>query len=244
MKLLFTSPDEPRSRGLINAIEDQHEITGIGELPGDLDAVIAGTDTTNEESLLTQAQSMGVVIWSVPELVYRLCEDKQRIVIAGSKGKSELITYLRHVLDAINKEFDYCLEDEAVISEAPFIIIDGSANQCTGYDKVPQFLKYNHHIALITALEHQHEDLYPSFESYVREFDRLADSTPKGGSLIYCEDDDLVTVIGGKERADVKSIPYTAHNGNANLGGALMLLQRLSVTDPQIEKAMETYPTS
>ena len=44
---------------------------------------------------------------------------------------------------------------------------------------------------------------FPTIEDYVRAFEDFADATPKGGVLIFNEDDDIATVIGRKEREDV-----------------------------------------
>ncbi len=274
MKLHFTSPEEYTSQELAAALSSTHEITSAPDaIDKFYDGLIVGVDTSEDQDDVVLAKELRIAIYSIPEIIYYLCEDKQRIVITGTHGKSTLAACVIHVLNSVNKEVDFFFGSKSSgyttsvrISEAPLIIIEGSANRCSVFDDRPQFLRLNHHVALITQLEHQYEDLYPSFDEYVRQFDRLADATPKGGSLIYCEEDNLVTVIGGKERDDVRSIPYTSHpgeikngvatvesqNGKVNLnvssdydlqniGGAWTLLKRLSVTEEQFYKAMESF---
>jgi len=242
LKFYFTSVEDNTSRELASVLSTRHEIlSGSTSIDDSYDGVVVGMETSGDDDNVALAKELGIAVYSTPELVYLLSQDKQRVVIAGTHGKEEIIACLLHVLSTVGKEFDFVVGNKIQLSDAPLIIIEGSANKSSGLDDKPQFLKFNHHITLITQLSHDHKELYPSFDVYVRQFDRLADATPKGGTLIYCEDDDLVTVIGGKERNDVRSIPYTSYNDDINIGGAFTLLKRFSITEEQFNQAMDTF---
>ncbi len=274
MKLHFISFDDSSTQQFAEALDRNHEISsGPDGIDTSFDGLIVGKDTPGNSELVLRASEKGVPIYSIVELLYTLSEDKQRIVITGTHGKTAIASCIVHVLSSLKKEVDYFINSprsdqnpSVKISDAPVIIIEGSADRCSGFDKRPQFLAFNHHMALITQLSHELKDLYASFDEYVKQFDKLADTTPKGGTVIYCEEDNLVTVIGGKERDDVRNIPYSSHPGEIsngvmtlvhsegnvklkasgdhdlqNIGGALALLKRLSVTEEQFYKAMESY---
>ncbi len=274
MKLHFISLEEFPSRQLAAALGENHQVSSVPDTIDDsYDGLLVGVDTLKSNKEIILANSLGVKVYSIPELICHLSQNKQRIVIAGTHGKAAVASCVVHVLQFVKKEVDYFIgkslsgnSHSIKISEAPLIIIEGTAKQCSGFDPRPQFLPLNHHMTLITQLSHELKGQYSSFDEYVKQFDKLADATPKGGTVIYCDEDNLVIVIGGKEREDVKNIPYSSHPGVIedgvtilegasekvsiktssdhdlqNIGGALALLKRLSVTEDQFYKAMKTY---
>ena len=86
------------------------------------------------------------------------------------------------------------------------------------------FLKYNHHIGLISGIAWDHANVFPSEEEYVKQFDLFADQTPKGGTLIYCDQDSMALIIGKKERADVAAVSYKSHPHSSDNQGNYFLV--------------------
>jgi UDP-N-acetylmuramate: L-alanyl-gamma-D-glutamyl-meso-diaminopimelate ligase len=188
------------------------------KITNDLEAVILGMHARNDNPELLRAKELGIKIYSFPEYIYEQSKDKQRIVIAGSHGKTTITSIILHVLKFFNKDFDYLVGariegfDQMVkLSDAPIIIIEGDEYLTSPLDPTPKFLHYQHHIGLVSGIAWDHVNVYPTFEAYAKEFDKFADQTPKAGSLIYCEEDHLATVICGKERPDVNRKDYKTH---------------------------------
>jgi UDP-N-acetylmuramate: L-alanyl-gamma-D-glutamyl-meso-diaminopimelate ligase len=189
------------------------------KIQANLDAVILGMHARKDNPELLRAQELGLKIYSYPEYVFQQSRDKQRIVIAGSHGKTSITSMILHVLQYHRKKFDYLVgaqlegfETMVKLSEdAPIIIIEGDEYLSSPIDRTPKFLHYHHHIGLVSGISWDHINVFPTFEEYVRQFDAFADATPKGGSLIYSEKDDAASVICGKEREDVQQIEYDAH---------------------------------
>lgn len=139
-------------------------------------------------------------------------DDKQRIIISGTEGKEKVFAIICKVLTKLNKPFNAFKAGEETsgnINRAPIAII-----LCEADD----LFTYNHHIALITNLI---EDQVDDFERYVRNFEKMVDNTPKAGSVIYNEDDNISAVICKKERADVSSFGFSApaikHNNDESI---------------------------
>jgi UDP-N-acetylmuramate: L-alanyl-gamma-D-glutamyl-meso-diaminopimelate ligase len=145
-------------------------------------------------------------------------------------------------------------------------VIEGDEYLTSTLDKTPKFLKYQHHIGLVSGVAWDHINVFPTIDEYVKQFDLFADATPKAGSLIYCEEDDLATVICGKERTDVASIPYQEHpssikNGQTylitdngpvpvkvfgkhnmqNFSGAKAVLSKIGITENQFYQAIPSF---
>jgi len=195
----------------------------------DLDAVILGMHALEDNPELLKAQELGLKIYSFPEYINEQARNKQRIVIAGSHGKTTITAMILHVLKFHNREFDYVVGaqlegfDTAVkLSSAPIIIIEGDEYLSSKLNKTPKFLVYDHHIGLVSGISWDHINAFPTFDEYAKQFDLFADVTPKAGALVYCEEDSLTQVICGKERPDVvrleyKTHPYTIENGTTYL---------------------------
>jgi UDP-N-acetylmuramate: L-alanyl-gamma-D-glutamyl-meso-diaminopimelate ligase len=239
----------------------------------DLDAIILGMHARADNPELLRAQDLGLQVYSYPEYVYLQSQDKQRIVVAGSHGKTTITAMILHVLAYCRREFDYVIGAKVAqlpgmikLTDAPIIIIEGDEYLSSPIDRTPKFLKYHHHIGLISGVAWDHYNVFPSFDEYVKQFDAFADATPKAGTLIYCEEDDLATIIGNKERKDVSQIEYSAHkhvvkngvtllkteNGKVpvkifgyhnmqNVNGALAVCKRISILPEEFYEAIQSF---
>ena len=109
------------------------------------------------------------------------------------------------------------------LSDAPIIVIEGDEYTSSTLDPTSKFLKYNHHIGVISGVSWDHANVFKAEEEYVKQFDLFADETPKGGVLIYCEQDSLALIIGKKERPDVQAISYKSHSHTSDNNGQFFL---------------------
>jgi UDP-N-acetylmuramate: L-alanyl-gamma-D-glutamyl-meso-diaminopimelate ligase len=196
----------------------------------DLDAVVLGMHARKDNAELLKAQALGLKIYSFPEYIYERARNKQRIVIAGSHGKTTITAMIIHVLNYFDRKFDYVIgakvkgiEYTVKLSDAPIIIIEGDEYTSSALDPTSKFLRYNHHIGLISGISWDHANVFKAEEEYVKQFDVFADETPKGGVLIYCEQDSLALMIGKKERNDVQAISYKSHPHTSDNNGQFFL---------------------
>lgn len=243
-------------------------------LDSSFDIVILGMHASKDNPELIKAQQLGLKILSFPDFIYEHAKDKQRVVIAGSHGKTTITAIIIHVLTHCKRKFDYVIgarvrgiENTVKLSDAPVIIIEGDEYLASALDPTPKFLKYQHHVGLISGIAWDHANVFPSEEEYVKQFDLFADQTPKGGILVYCEQDAMALMIGKKERIDVTEIAYKSHphtsdnNGQffltasknkypikvfgshnyQNIAGAKEILKRIGITDEEFYQAITSF---
>ncbi|MCC5919768.1 MAG: Mur ligase domain-containing protein [Cyclobacteriaceae bacterium] len=187
-------------------------------ISNDLDAVILGMHAKADNPELKKAQDLGLSIFSYPEFVMTQITQKQRVVIAGSHGKTTVTAMVMHVLKTLNRDFDYLIGASVPnfdllvkLTDAPVVILEGDEYPASALQLKPKFSYYDHHIGVITGIAWDHVNIYKTFDDYVKPFETFADNTPKAGTLIYCEEDNFVSVIGNKGREDVTAIPYKTH---------------------------------
>jgi UDP-N-acetylmuramate: L-alanyl-gamma-D-glutamyl-meso-diaminopimelate ligase len=236
-----------------------------------LDRVIVGRQIQLDNPELQAAQQLGVPICSYPEYIYGYAQDKQRIVIAGGKEKTLACILVLHVLAYLHRVFDYVVDSSKLqvgvrLSDAPIIVLEGDVAPSSPIYSQPQSLCYQHNMALISGIGWERNDEYPTLETYLQQVTRLADTSPKGGTLIYYEEDNFVKTIGSQTRTDVKGVPYMAHchryaHGKAYLitpqgdipfqytdmssisaiAGAQQILNYLAVSNQQFYEALATF---
>ena len=183
------------------------------------DAVILGMHARKDNPELARAQELGIPIYSYPEYIYQQSKNKQRVVIAGSHGKTTITSIILHALRVNNRQFDYLVGAQLegfetmvkLTKSAPLIVVEGDEYPASPTDLAPKFLHYHPHIALISGIAWDHYNVFPTWEGYVQQFEQLADSLSKSGVLVFDETDDMLDVIGKNERADVRSVPYNIH---------------------------------
>ncbi|OFY62803.1 MAG: peptidoglycan synthetase [Bacteroidetes bacterium RIFCSPLOWO2_02_FULL_36_8] len=189
------------------------------KINNELDAVILGMHARKDNPELLKAKEKGIKIYSFPEYVFENSRHKQRVVIAGSHGKTTVTAMIMHVLNQLNKSFDYLVgsslegfEDTVKLSEnAPVIIIEGDEYPSHCENNIPKFHLFHHHIGVITGVAWDHFNVFPTFDDYKKQFQIFADQTPVSGTLIFSEDDKNANQIGAQERYCVKNHPYRKH---------------------------------
>ncbi|MEZ4944156.1 MAG: Mur ligase family protein [Cyclobacteriaceae bacterium] len=197
--------------------------SALGWFPDKIDntinAVILGMHAKKDNPELLKAESLGLPILSFPEFIYNQSINKQRIVICGSHGKTTITALLIHVLSFFNRKFDYVIgaqqegmENTVKLTDAPIILIEGDEYLSSPLDPTAKFLKYHHHMAIISGIAWDHANVFPTSAAYEQQFELLADASPKCGTIIYNSDDKVVEKIAKKERADVQTIGYTTHD--------------------------------
>jgi len=220
-----------------------HTVTTSNEqLDKSSDGVIIGTQVTRSNPELQKAQQLGLKIYTVPEFIYEFAKNKQRLVVVGTSGRTEITLMIIHVLKSLKREVDYVLSDgrpnSISLSDAPLIIIDGSSERASAVYHTPQFIHYKHHIGVMSEVEYDPKGGL-SENDFIRQFDLFADGTPKGGILIYPEQDKIASVISNKERADVLYVPYKGKDKLSS--AALEALKKVGVTTEQFTQGIASY---
>ena len=185
----------------------------------ELDFVILGMHAKPDNPEYLKAKELGITVYSFPEFMYQASKNKQRIVIAGSHGKTTITSMIMHVLKEVGKNFDYMVgakiegfpDQVKITNNAPIVIIEGDEYLTSLEDRRPKFLNYFHHIAVVSGIAWDHINVYPDYNDYIHQFELLADMTPRSGKLIYYKHDETLVDICVKEREDVKTIPYEVH---------------------------------
>lgn len=74
------------------------------------------------------------------------------------------------------------------------------------YDRT--FLSLKPQVAVITNVEHDHPDCYPTFDDFRAAFEAFATLVPEDGLIVVCSDDPVARQIGEDQRASGKHVIF------------------------------------
>ena len=228
----------------------------------DLDAVVLGMHARIDNPELLKAQELGLKIYSYPEYLYEQSKDKTRVVVGGSHGKTTTTAMILHVLKHCGIEADYMVgaqlegfECMVRLSEtAKVMVIEGDEYLTSPIDRRPKFHLYKPHIAILTGIEWDHVNVFPTFEIYKEQFTRFINLIEPGGQLFYCEEEkDLVAVARAITRQDISMTPYGpmaidpncllyfGHHNMLNTQAAYHVCKALGVSDSDFIEAISSF---
>lgn len=183
--------------------------------PG-IDAIILGMHAKDDNPELIKAREIGLKIFSFPEYIYKESENKKRVAVGGSHGKTTTTAMIMHVLKNSNIDFDYLVGarldgfDQSVqITHAPLIVCEADEYPASVIEKRPKFHFLFPHIAVITGIAWDHINVFPTFDFYLEQFKIFIEKIEKEGVLIYNETDEILRkLIDENKRDDIRYIPY------------------------------------
>ena len=85
----------------------------------------------------------------------------------------------------------------------PFVI-EGDEYDTAFFEKTPKFWHYRPEVAILTSIEHDHIDIYPSFEAYLAAFAGFVSRLPSHGLIVAsCADEHVVRAVSDHARCEV-----------------------------------------
>lgn len=244
------------------------------KIHGQLDAVILGMHAKKDNPELLKAQELGLKIYSYPEYLYERSKYKTRVVIGGSHGKTTITSMILHVLQYHDIEVDYMVGAQLdgfdrmvhLTETNEFIVLEGDEYLSSAIDRRPKFHLYKPNIALLSGIAWDHINVFPTFDTYMEQFQIFVDSIVNGGSITYnIEDKTLKGIVEASENT-IRKFPYTtpnhtilegvtmletpegdmpleifgAHNLN-NLAGAKWICQQMGVDEADFYEAIASF---
>lgn len=182
----------------------------------DIDAVILGMHAKSDNPELQKARELGLQIFSFPEYIFKESENKKRVAVGGSHGKTTTTAMIMHVLQQSKINFDYLVGarlngfDQSVqVTDAPLIVCEADEYPASVIEKRPKFHFLFPHIAVLTGIAWDHINVFPTFDFYLDQFSFFINTIVKGGVLIYNNTDEVLTkLIDKNARIDIQYIPY------------------------------------
>ncbi len=163
-------------------------------IPADADLIVIGKNAklvaqSNEE--VKAAFESGIPIKSFPDILEELSKDKETLVVAGSYGKSTCTALLSWCLMHAGKDPSYFVGEitkgfdaHARLGKGETFVLEGDEYPSANWDERSKFLHYNPKNVLLTSATHDHVNIYPTHEDYLKPFIQLIGIIPTEGVLV------------------------------------------------------------
>lgn len=192
----------------------------------ELDAVILGMHARSDNPELLKAKSLGLQIYSYPEFIYEQAQEKLRVVIGGSHGKTTITSMIMHVLKTLGRDFDYVVGAQVegfdrlvrITKDSPLIILEGDEYLASAEDPRPKFLVYKANIGLISGIAWDHINVFPTIEQYEEQFNRFIESIEEKGTLVYNKEDQKVQALVSANKSKINKSGYRTPEYTINKG--------------------------
>ncbi len=176
------------------------------------DWVVRSSAITDDNVEVQAAQQAKIPVYKRADFLGQLMADKTGIAVAGTHGKTTTTAMIAWMLYVMQRDPSFIvggtLTDLKVNARAgkgdAFVI------EADEYDRM--FLGLKPQIAVVTNLEHDHPDCYPTFEDMYAAFQSFVDLLPADGTLIACADDKgAVTLLSHARQKGLTVVSYSVH---------------------------------
>ncbi|WP_235295673.1 UDP-N-acetylmuramate--L-alanine ligase [Portibacter marinus] len=236
----------------------------------EVDFVLLGMHAKKDNPELQHALELGLEVLSYPEFIYRMSKEKQRIVVAGSHGKTTTVAMIMHVLNYRDFDFDYLIGaeldgfDEMIrLSNAPLIVIEGDEYLSSCIDSRPKMIHYQPDLSVITGIAWDHINVFESEKEYDDLFENFIQSHSRQSKIFSYKDDFKLEKLAN-QFSEVRNIKFYealpklengnisydnkqyrikvfGHHNRANMMAALKVCQELGITSADFFAAISTF---
>lgn len=183
------------------------------------DLLVISSAIPDDNPEIVAAREAGIPVLKRADFLGHLMAKTIGIAVAGSHGKTTTTGMIAQML--IAGDLDPTVIVGGVLpslgtngryGEGAYFVVEADE-----YDHM--FLGLQPEVAVITSLEHDHPDIFPTYESYREAFHKFVQLLPDGGRLIACHDDagvqNLLKTVNRPE-LEITTYGIAKKNGNQN----------------------------
>jgi UDP-N-acetylmuramate: L-alanyl-gamma-D-glutamyl-meso-diaminopimelate ligase len=189
-----------------------------------LDRVIVGNVCRRDNPEAVAAFERNLTVRHIASALQELVlEGTSPLVVAGTHGKTTTTAICSYLLDragyspgfligGLPRDFDRSARP-AKTGQLPLLnghrrqvpfVIEGDEYDTAFFEKTAKFLHYRAEVAIVTSIEQDHIDIYPTFEAYREAFARFVAGLPATGLIVaYAGDPVVVETVNAYAKAPV-----------------------------------------
>lgn len=156
------------------------------------DLVVVGNAVPRDNPEAREAERLGLPLVSMPQALYRFfLADRRPLVVAGAHGKTTTTSLAAWVWTDAGEDPGYLIGGMPHDLPASFhvgtgerFVVEGDEYNAAYFDRGPKFLHYRPRTLILTSVEYDHADLYPTPESLFEAYRELVRRLPEDGLLV------------------------------------------------------------
>ncbi len=171
----------------------------------DVNLVVVSSAIPQDNPEIAAAQMRAIPVIKRGELLGRMMQGRRAVAVAGTHGKTTTTGMIAQILLEAGLDPTFIvggvigsLGTNARAGTGPFVI------EADEYDRT--FLGLRPWVAIVTNVEHDHPDCYPTFQAMLEAFDEFADLLPEDGAMVACYDDPAARELGERQTRKGKTV--------------------------------------
>jgi len=181
------------------------------------DLIVRSSAIPDKNIEVQQAIQNGVPVLKRADFLGQLMEGRQGIAVAGTHGKTTTTAMIAWMLSALEQDPSFIaggvvnnLGTNARAGNGSTFVIEADE-----YDRM--FLGLKPQIAVITNVEHDHPDIYPTPEDFQNAFQDFVGCLPSDGLLLLCGDDPgALDLLPLAQMNNLPTMTYAINNPQAD----------------------------
>ena len=194
-------------------------------------------------SATSTGDAPGVPILSMPETLSRfLLTGRKPLVCAGTHGKTTTSSMAAWTLERCGRQPGWLvggiprnLERSFAVGGGELFVVEGDEYNAAYFDRGPKFLHYQPHALILTSVEYDHADLYPTHESLLARYRELVKLVPADGLVVACGE-------APERETDQDSTPSAATPSAADLAREAAAGSHIRVISYGLDASCDVYP--
>ena len=172
------------------------------------DLVVRSSAVPDENPEVQAALAAGIPVLKRAQFLGQIMQDQQVIAVAGTHGKTTTTAMIAWILAHLGADPSYIIGSTAKNLNNNAHAGQGSAFviEADEYDRM--FLGLNPHMAVVTYLEHDHPDCYPTMNDYRAAFAAFVQRLTPGGLLLTCYDTPETRQLAQAIPAGARALTY------------------------------------
>jgi UDP-N-acetylmuramate: L-alanyl-gamma-D-glutamyl-meso-diaminopimelate ligase len=179
------------------------------------DLVVVGNVCRRDNPEARAAIDAGMNYRSFPKALGELFLAQRRsLVVAGTHGKTTTTALVAWLLEACGHDPSFLVGGLAKNFDASYrlgrgaaFVVEGDEYDSAFFEKTPKFWAYRPWGAIVTSLEHDHVDIYPTADSYRDAFVGFASRiAPEGVLVAHARDPEVVAIA---KRSSARTVFYS-----------------------------------
>jgi UDP-N-acetylmuramate--alanine ligase len=168
-----------------------------------VDLVVLGTAFGSDNPEVNSAKLRGITTWTYSELLGWISKQKKTIAVAGTHGKTTTTAILSFLLAKAGLDPSWVIGTGHVAGlpahghagEGAFFVTEADDYKRAADDPAPKFLDLHPYSAIVTSIEHDHPDLYPTLEDCIEAFRKFIAKVNTTGFIVVNGDDANITTL-------------------------------------------------
>lgn len=194
------------------------------------DVVVRSSAVPDDNVEVQAARAAGISVMKRSQFLGQILEDYSTIAVAGTHGKTTTTAMIAWMLTALDQDPSFILggvsknlNTNAHAGKGVYFVIEADE-----YDRM--FLGLRPDFAVVTNVEHDHPDCFPTSEEFHQAFEHFVKRLTPDGVLLACGDDPGARDLSGSKSLDENrtflyglewstAFDYHARNINREDGG-------------------------